>query len=388
MEIYKGIALGHCDHEDLIDFLNYVFTMNGHDRGFYRLLPKLYRPDRLPEQYQHVVTEDGKLRGAVGAFPIEIEVMGESLTAAGIGNVAVHPFHRGKGYMKDCMKMAMDNAVKEGKDFAVLGGRRQRYAYFGFESAGVCAKFDLDGTNLRHCFGSPANTTGYTVKQLKETDEADIAAIEALVRSRPSHPVRPADRVFDIMRSWESKVCAIYDDKGEFAGYFLCNGEGTTVHELDCVSADKMEGCVRAMHDFCGAEGQHITIPLYLGELYDFLTGLCESYNIGHSENTCVLHYEKVLRACLRLRCATDALCDGSFTALIHGIAGDEKLRIAVENGEAIVEKFDGECDLELSHLEAMRTFFSLHSPQKKQLPAACAAWFPLHLYVPEIDND
>ena len=48
MEIYKGIGTNHCDHEDLIDFLNYVFGMNGHDTGFYRLLPKLYRPHYRP----------------------------------------------------------------------------------------------------------------------------------------------------------------------------------------------------------------------------------------------------------------------------------------------------------------------------------------------------
>ena len=59
MEIYKGIGTNHCDHEDLIDFLNYVFGMNGHDTGFYRLLPKLYRPHYRPEDYNFIVTEDG-----------------------------------------------------------------------------------------------------------------------------------------------------------------------------------------------------------------------------------------------------------------------------------------------------------------------------------------
>ena len=35
MQIYKGIGTDHCDHEDLIDFLNYVFGMNGFDSGFF-----------------------------------------------------------------------------------------------------------------------------------------------------------------------------------------------------------------------------------------------------------------------------------------------------------------------------------------------------------------
>ncbi|MGN1250194.1 MAG: hypothetical protein ACI4XW_08920, partial [Candidatus Spyradocola sp.] len=64
MALYKGIAANHCDHEDLIDFLNYVFGMNGHDSGFYRLLPKLYRPKFRPEDYNFAVIEDGKLRAS------------------------------------------------------------------------------------------------------------------------------------------------------------------------------------------------------------------------------------------------------------------------------------------------------------------------------------
>ena len=57
MQIYKGIGTDHCDHEDLIDFLNYVFGMNGFDSGFYRLLPKLYRPAFRPEDHNFIVTE-------------------------------------------------------------------------------------------------------------------------------------------------------------------------------------------------------------------------------------------------------------------------------------------------------------------------------------------
>lgn len=101
MQIYKGIGTDHCDHEDLIDFLNYVFGMNGFDSGFYRLLPKLYRPAFRPEDHNFIVTEDGKLRAAVGSYPIALSVAGHELSAAGIGNVAAHPFHRGKGWLHE-----------------------------------------------------------------------------------------------------------------------------------------------------------------------------------------------------------------------------------------------------------------------------------------------
>lgn len=91
MQIYKGIGTNHCDHEDLIDFLNYVFGMNGFDSGFYRLLPKLYRPAFRPEDHNFIVTEDGKLRAAVGSYPIALSVAGHELSAAGPATRCARP---------------------------------------------------------------------------------------------------------------------------------------------------------------------------------------------------------------------------------------------------------------------------------------------------------
>lgn len=386
MEIYKGIGTNHCEHEDLIDFLNYVFGMNGHDSGFYRLLPKLYRPHFRPEDYNFIVTEDGKLRGAVGAYPIEMSVMGEQLSAIGIGNVAVHPFHRGKGYMKDCMKLAMEDAVNKGMDFAVLGGRRQRYSYFGFELAGVCREYWLDKTNLRHCFGSADNTSGYAAKQLTAQDEADIAAIDALVCSRLSHPIRPKDRLFDVLNNWESRVVAVYAPDGAFAGYFLAN-DTDTLREIDCCE-NHAQGVLRAAHAFMGCDGLKLKVPEHAAEMKALLTSVAESVSLVHTENYSVFHYQKVVRACLNLRCAVSPVCDGEITVKIHGFAGEEKLRIAVKNGKAEVAAHDGECDVEFTHKQAMNALFALVSEERRALPAAVNTWLPLPLFVPEVDND
>lgn len=386
MEIYKGIGTNHCAHEDLIDFLNYVFGMNGHDSGFYRLLPKLYRPQFRPEDYNFIVTEDGKLRGAVGAYPIKMSVMGQELSAIGIGNVAVHPFHRGKGYMKDCMRLAMEDAVNKGVDFAVLGGRRQRYSYFGFELAGVCREYWLDQTNLRHCFGSAENKTGYKTVQITAADEKAVADIDALVCSRLSHPVREKDRLFDVLNNWESRVCAVCAPDGAFAGYFLADG-GETLREIDCCEGHA-KGVVCAAHEFMGRDGVKIKVPEHALEMNMLLTATAESVSLVHTENYSVFNYEKVVRTCLQLRCAVSPVCDGEMTVKIAGFAGEEKLRLKVENGKASVEAFEGECDVEFNHKQAMNALFALVSEERKALPAAVNTWLPLPLFVPEVDND
>ena len=164
------------------------------------------------------------------AYPIALSVAGHELSAAGIGNVAAHPFHRGKGYMKDCMNMAMRDAVEQGLDFAVLGGRRQRYSYFGFEPAGLCAKFTLEDHNLRHAWGYKGEPFGYKAERVSPDDADALSAIDGLTRRQPSHPLRPADKLYDTLNNWESKVCKVLSPDGAFAGYFLATG---SVSEID-----------------------------------------------------------------------------------------------------------------------------------------------------------
>ena len=103
------------DYADLLDFGNYVFKID-----FRSLLPKLY--GNHPElSADHVlVTEPGscgeRIRAMVGCFKIPLRVGGDHLLVRGIGTVSVHPYDRGKGYMKLAMHKAIDDAVAEGAD--------------------------------------------------------------------------------------------------------------------------------------------------------------------------------------------------------------------------------------------------------------------------------
>ena len=385
MQIYKGIGTDHCDHEDLIDFLNYVFGMNGFDSGFYRLLPKLYRPAFRPEDHNFIVTEDGKLRAAVGSYPIALSVAGHELSAAGIGNVAAHPFRRGKGYMKDCMNMAMRDAVEQGLDFAVLGGRRQRYSYFGFEPAGLCAKFTLEDHNLRHAWGYKGEPFGYKAERVSPDDADALSAIDSLTRRQPSHPLRPADKLYDTLNNWESKVCKVLSPDGAFAGYFLATG---SVSEIDCVSPDHAGGVIAACFAFMGKPALDFFIPPYSRTMLDALSDLSEGMVLTVTENYCVLNYERVARACLELKSQLVPLCDGELFLDIDGFAGKESLRVSVSGGKPSVEKAEPGKGISLSHRKAMELLFGPFSQERYALPAFAQNWFPLPLFVPEVDND
>ena len=44
--------------------------------------------------------------------------------------------------------------VRDGIALSTLGGRRQRYRYFGYEKAGICYTFAVNADNLRHTLGA------------------------------------------------------------------------------------------------------------------------------------------------------------------------------------------------------------------------------------------
>ena len=384
MEIYKGIAAGHCGHEELIDFLNYVFGMNGAESGFYRLLPKLYKPEYRPEDYNYIVLEEGRLRAAVGAYPIEMEVAGQILHGAGIGNVAVHPFHRRKGYMKDAMGLAMDAILTSGADFAALGGQRQRYSYFGFEPAGLHGTFSLNASNMRHAL--PGAGQGYAAREIHPEDADALAAIREIVERQPSHPVRPPEKLYDVLNNWESRVCAVEGPDGRIAGYFLAKDDG--VVEIDCAAPAHAPGVLCACYAFLGRGEIRLHVPFHARAMFRLLADVAESLSIETSECYNVLCYERVLRACLALKAQSAPLQDGALTFAIEGYAGPERLRVAVSGGKVEVEPAQEGEALPLTHRQAMNLFFGPWSEERLRLPAFAAGWFPLSLFVPEVDND
>lgn len=389
MDIYKGKGTGKCDNEGLVDFLNYVFGMNGDETGFYKLLPKLYKPEYHPEDYNFIVTEDGRLRAAVGAYPFAVRVKGELLKGIGIGNVAVHPMHRGKHYMVDCMNLALEDTIKNGADFAALSGRRQRYSYFGFEPAGVCGAFNLNKHNLRHVYGSSNSDTGFKACELTANDTALLDSIRALSDSRSYSPVRNTASYFDILSSWYAKVYAVTTPSGEFMGYFICGGDSGSINvmEIDCVKKEYAEAVLRTCFSTIGQDELNLDIPPFNTVFFELLSDIAEGVTIANSEHFCVYNYEKVIRVTLSLKSEYNALADGKLSLDIDGIAGREKLLIEVKDGVPFVSSYDGECDMEFSHRQAMGVLFGLSVPEKKQLPGFAAGWFPLPLNTLGSDN-
>ncbi len=374
---YKGRGTPEM-YDDLMDFMNYVFGFNGSEKDFKKLLPKLYKPEYDPCYSNYVVTENGKLKAAIGAFDSDLSVDGEILKSRGIGNVAVHPYSRSKGYMKDCMHLALRDMIEDGVDFSILGGQRQRYQHFGFEHAGQEISVGVDRGNLRRAFEN-VPLTPLEFRDVNADDAELLDRIHALHAAKPVHTIRPRAAFYDIARSWRSSLTAILKD-GNFRGYFIGGlGELTLADHADTV--DVVRNYVAQRGDV------HLSFPVWEDDLLARITQFGGGISLDHCEMFNILNYPHVIGTLLRFQAKREELGDGALSLFIHGFSGDVRVRIAVQNNEVTLEEVTGDCDLELGHLEAISFLCGLWSPYRLALTPAVRSWFPLPLFVDGADH-
>ena len=199
---------GNVNREEYIDLINYVFGFNGTNSSFEKLLPKLYKTEKdgsVADTF--FVQGENRLAAAIGSFPLEVSILGEKLPVKGIGNVAVHPRDRSKGYMKACMKAALDEMIADGIAFSVLGGRRHRYNHFGYEKCGANRTYEVNGTSLAYV--SADGEPSLTMRKLDRNDTDTLAQLKALLESRPYHCTRPTEDLYGNARVFR-KNCKLF----------------------------------------------------------------------------------------------------------------------------------------------------------------------------------
>jgi predicted N-acetyltransferase YhbS len=364
--------------DDYMDFINYVFGFNGDSSDFKKLLPKLYKYEYEPAVNSFVALEGDKFRAAVGAFDHDMSVCGTHIKTRGIGNVAVHPYFRGSGYMKKLMNMALDDMIESGVDLSVLGGRRQRYNYFSYDKLGSSISMSFNSDNMRHVFGKDRKHK-ITFARLKNTDLELIEAIKKLAESKPYYGIRETERYFEILSSWHQKAYVAFLG-GEFFGYAVV--KGSDVSEFLVKDEAYLREFISSLYDTVGVSTLYVKTPAFLPTYVDSLIGICEGYSLETSKFFSVLNYKKVVSAFMALKATYTDLPDGRIILDIDGKAGREKICIQVSSGEISVDYTDDNPDLVLSHIEAMNLIFAPVSIKRENLGNFAKIWFPLPIYV------
>ena len=371
-------------YEELMSVLNTSFGFFTPETEFLGLLPKLYREQYRPQDQNWVVTEDEVLTAAIGAYDHEIIVCGRRLPCRGVGNVAVHPDHRHKGYMKLAMNQAIADMVKDGIVLSTLGGRRQRYQYFGYDKAGPAYHFSISRDNIRHTYGdAPAP---FAVREVTDPADPAIDKIIALTEQGRYAPVRDRAMYLDIANTWKAKLLVV-EERERFVGYCVMD-RGNSISEVQVVDDNEFMLFVRSIFGFLG-EGFGLTLLPHQISYRSDLTPIAEGMELGHAMHFNVLNYCIAVEAFLALKLTYMTLPDGEITLLIHGYAGDERVRVAIQNGVSVVEAVDESIsvDYELSHAEALSFLFSPISPLREMSNDLCKLWFPLPMCMLHADE-
>lgn len=369
------------DNKKLIAFLDEVFfTDDPEGRDFFNLLPKCYKDQYRPAYNNFVVQdENGEFRSAIGSFYNNMTVGDEQIKACCIGNVAVGKQYRSMGYMIELMELSVEDMGKNGVDVAYLGGQRQRYGYFGFESSGTVYRFNFSRSAYRHAL--KAMPCGLEIEKLDPNDAESMANIEKIYSKLPIRSNRSPESYYDVLCSWRDRPY-ILKENGKFVGYFALDHFKHNVNEFGVVDSKYYPNLVAAV--FEKTEEYHVgyVVAPFESEKMKFFTENADGFNIDGCEMILVYNFEKVIRAYLGAKAKYSKLCDGVLTVLIHGKEGDENLRIEILDNKVKVEKFDGKADFELSHHAATRAFFSNLPADRAAFPANVQQWLPLHVFL------
>ena len=342
------------DRDEIIDFINYVFSQAKFPHDFKKYMPKSYADDVQDLGAIHYLAKkDGKIKAVVANRIIDVSVNGKILKIGLIGNVSVHPYSRGEGFMKVLLNQAIDEAKQNGVDLLVLGGQRQRYGYFGFENAGTDLLFTVSKDNIRHCFPD-VDSSVISFRPFDSATDEEMNLALALYERRIYHTIRKREELRHIMNTWNAG-CDLICKNGKMIGYLY--GPFT---ELVLQDEADLPAVLKAVFERDKLTTIDIAVSPTLPERAAFLSSICELSFVKTVEMISVLCWERVLDAFLALKSQLCALQDGVAELVIDGGV----YRICAENGVPTVETVDapGGNAVHLSHNQALQLFFGIHS--------------------------
>ncbi len=363
------------DHDDCLDFGNFVFSQAHAPHDFKALLPKVYGDSVCctVEARHFIARRDGRIRAMVACLPTVMHYLDRQLSIGFVGTVSVHPYSRGEGHMKRLMADMLADAKAQGYDMLALGGQRQRYGYFGFTAGGIGLSFTVTSTNLRHC-AADLDVSDVAFSDLTEERPSEVDFAHALSQSRSVVGERSRERFLDVVHSWKSR-CRLVRIGSEMVGYVM--GE---IREIVLTDEELLPKVLKALFAEAGLNGVEIVAAPCEVQRIRVLSGICECCRIGTVEMVNILNWSKVLETLLALKASYQPLLDGCAVLSIDG----EVFTIRVENNVPSVT-CGGEPELSLSKLEAENMFFGVESmvvanPLLKN-------WLPLPFYMPSADT-
>lgn len=137
------------DRDELLALLLRAFRVdNPQHPPFETLYPDLFAANDIAMGRHRIIREQGRITACVGAYPMEVRLGPCTVRTVGIGQVSCDPEARGGGRMTALLTATVDALPASGCAISWLGGRRDRYARFGWDLAGTTVQCTMDARSV------------------------------------------------------------------------------------------------------------------------------------------------------------------------------------------------------------------------------------------------
>ena len=373
------------DFPNILNFINMVFSMSHCPHNFRQLLPKLYEKGQEEKSIHYLALENEEIKACVCVLPITLCCEDKTITCATVGSVSVHPYSRGKGYMRKLMHIAIEDMKKSNISMSTLSGLRNRYQYYGYEKGGFVFQYCFTPDNFRHC-REKFPKRKITLCQIQDTENPLLTEIQAIQENQILFAKRNPSDFLAIMKSWNAKLYGILENQ-------MCKGyvalQGNQILEMRLTDKALLFASLEECLKESGSKELFLRILPYDTYLLKECTQLFESFTIALDDNYMIFDYPKVLDFFLNVKSKYTSLNSGNwdFTIKEQGT-----FRIQVNNGVPSVTQLkdlEGKSSFNFSSFESILALFapncSMGLPETK-LPENCN-WFPLPLALSPFDK-
>ena len=373
------------EFEEIIDFIDFVFSKNSAPHDFPKMYPNLYRPTDECMNALVNLREDGVIKSSVLVLPRTLSVNGTELKVYGIGNVATHPRARGRGFMSRIMNETTAELKATGAALGMLGGRRSRYNRFGYEVGGNAYQMDFAGSDVTEAWPD-FKADVYTFRTVEADETELIDRLHAIYNAKPVHYCYDRDNYVLRFYNWNgNRPYAVYDASGAPIGCLALSGiSGDRARVCELVTADDA-----VFEDvlFAFAVQQNLRLNVKLApwqfRFVQRMLRIGAALSGGADAMWNVFDWPLVLKTLLSFKAGYVDLENGT---MVIDIGESGRWGVTVTDGKAAVEPAACPADLELSALDAIYTLTGLtpsalvsrRLPQRVQ--RLFASWFPLPL--------
>lgn len=332
------------DYKEVLRFLDITFK-----RPFKKLIPSLYA-DSSSMPYHYVLHgENGKINGAVCAYPGEIRLSdGEPLRILDIGMVATRKSARGQGIMVSLVNHAIDEYRKKGVELVCLTGRRKRYEHLGFYPGGRNREYEVGKMSTRNVVLKEP-ITFVTAKTPEQK-----AYIDDVAQKNAKRTVFPTATTSATIGNWFAKVYIVCVG-GAPRGYAYTQFNTLCGLCLDVTGEEAVElykQVIKAYVQYKGITVKVQALPREI-ELNKALSDICERVTVEAGFKYRILDYRAVVT-----KLYAEAQAFYGYTAdfnLSIEVIDEDKFLFGIRDGKAFTEDFTGVASVKITREEATR---------------------------------